>query len=82
MLKGISCSHKCHDKDGRLNVWIKDCPICGCPNEGYVEGAKCCFSCYTYPCKCGRNNDVNPMEEIDDVLGLLGGLLDGRRRQG
>lgn len=76
------CTHMCHDTgpDSGLNVWVESCPVCGCVNAKYIEGAQCCFSCYQYPCACGENNNVNPVGDLGDGLaGLLNMLKKPRR---
>jgi hypothetical protein len=45
-----NCGHMCHTVG--LNIWIEECPICGCPNPKYVEGARMCPGCWNYPCEC------------------------------
>lgn len=72
MMTTIACGHICH-KGGGLNVWVEECPTCGCVNPKYIEGAKCCFSCFQYPCVCGENNNENPFEfgSLDSLIGLL-----------
>jgi hypothetical protein len=48
------CDHKCH-KVG-LNAWVRECPICGCPNPKFDEAAE--------PDIWG---DFTPVEEVGDA---------------
>jgi hypothetical protein len=32
------CQHKCHEIG--LNPWVKECPVCGCPDEKYDPKAQ------------------------------------------
>lgn len=52
----IKCDHMCHERG--LNVWVKECPICGCLNPKYIEGAKMCLGCWDYPCICPKEEEA------------------------
>ena len=37
-LDARDCQHKCHRVG--LNPWVKNCPVCGCPNPAFDPRAK------------------------------------------